>query len=59
MKVTFNPDNYQPTGVVSSYQWSDSALTEAIRQVFAESSDERIVELIVKRDGITAVFVKR
>lgn len=59
MKVSFLPNNYQPTGLVSFASWSNPALHAAIRKVFSESPRENIVEIIVERDGIKAVFEQR
>lgn len=59
MKVTFTPSNYQPTGVVAFASWSNDDLRAAIRQAFHESPRERIVEIVVEREGIKAVFEQR
>ena len=59
MKVTFNPNNYQPTGLVSFASWSNGELHEAMRRLFHESSRERLVEIIVEQEGIKALFEPR
>ena len=56
MKITFAPNNYQPSGVVSFSAWTNTELQAAFRQAFNESPRERIVEIIVEREGIKAVF---
>ena len=56
MKVTFCPTNYQPSGSISFITWSNPELHEAIRRAFHESPRERLVEIIIERDGIKAVF---
>ena len=59
MKATFNPNDYQPSGVISCAAWTNPGLQAAIRQVFDESSRERIVEIVVDEEGIKAVFEQR
>lgn len=59
MKVTFAPSNYQPSGVVAFASWNNQDLIEAIRRAFRESPRENIVEIIVEREGIKAVFEAR
>ena len=59
MKVSFDPNNYQPDGTVSFLSWSNSDLHAALRTVFRESPRERIAEIVIERTGIKAVFEKR
>jgi hypothetical protein len=57
MKVTFAPNNSDgPTGTVSFASWDNRDLQDAIRKAFNESPRETIVEIIVERSGIKAVF---
>lgn len=56
MKVNFCPKTYQPTGTISFLSWTDPKLRKAIRQAFYESSREDIVEIVVEREGIKAIF---
>ena len=59
MKIKFLPSNYSPTGIVSFASWDNHDLQEAIRRAFNESPREQIVEIIIERDGIKAVFEPR
>ncbi len=59
MKVSFDPGDYQPDGTIAFLSWSNSELHAALRTVFRESPRERIVEIVVERSGIKAVFEKR
>lgn len=59
MKVTYSPNNYQPDGTVSFLSWSNSELLDAIRKAFHESPRESIVEIVIEREGIKAVFETR
>jgi len=59
MKVNFAPNNYHPTGVISFASWDNSDLRDAIRQAFHVSPQEQIVEIVVEREGIKAIFEKR
>lgn len=59
MKIQFAPSNYAPTGVVSFASWENADLQAAIRQAFNESPREQIVEIVIERDGIKAVFETR
>jgi hypothetical protein len=59
MKVSFDPSNYQPTGVVSFLSWSNQDFLNAMRAAFHESPRERIIELVVEKTGIKAVFETR
>lgn len=56
MKVNYQPNNYQPTGTISFASWENKDLQNAIRQAFHESPRERIVEIVVEREGIKAIF---
>ena len=59
MKVSVLPNNYQPTGVCSFASWSNPDLLEAIRRVFGTSPREELVEIVIEREGIKAVFEYR
>lgn len=59
MKVTFDPNNYQPTGTIAFASWENKDLQKAIRQMFHESPREEIVEIVVEREGIKAIFEYR
>jgi len=56
MRIKFQPPNYSPSGLVSFASWENHDLQEAIRRAFNESPREEIVELVIDRDGIKAVF---
>lgn len=58
MKVNYAPNNYQPDGTVSFLSWSNNDLIEAIRRAFCESPREQIIELVIEREGLKAVFKK-
>jgi hypothetical protein len=59
MKITYAPNNYSATGVVAFASWENKELQAAIRLAFRESPQEDIVEIIIERDGIKAVFETR
>ena len=59
MQVKFIPDGLHLNGVVSFVRWTNAELQEAIQGVFHESTRERIVEIVIEREGIRAVFEKR
>ena len=59
MKITFDPSNYSPTGVVSFASWENKDLQAAIRKAFNESERENIVEIVIDRQGIKALFETR
>lgn len=59
MKINYAPNNYSPTGVVAFASWENQDLQAAIRLAFRESPREDIVELVIERDGIKAVFETR
>ena len=59
MNVVFAPNNYQPTGTISFASWENEDLQNAVRQVFHESPRERIIEIVVEREGIKAIFEQR
>jgi len=59
MKVTYDPNNYQPCGVISFASWTNSDLLAAIRQAFHESPREQIIEIVIEREGIKAIFEPR
>lgn len=56
MKINWCPGDYSPSGVVSFASWDHIDLQAAIRRAFNESPRERIVEIIIEREGIKAVF---
>lgn len=56
MKVAFAPNNYKPTGIISFASWENRDLQNAIRQAFHESPREDLVEIVIERDGIKAIF---
>lgn len=59
MKINFCPNNYSPCGVVSFASWENRDVQDAIRRAFNESPREEIVELVIERAGIKAVFETR
>jgi hypothetical protein len=59
VKINFCPSNYEPAGVVSFVPWSNRELQEAFRRAFNESPREQIVELVIERAGVKAVFETR
>ena len=56
MKVSFSPNNHELSGTVSFASWSNQDLQDAIRKACHESPRERIVEIVIERDGIKAKF---
>jgi len=56
MKITFCPNDYSPTGICSFVSWENIGLQKAIRTAFHESPRERISEIVIERNGITAIF---
>lgn len=59
MKISYSPNNYEPTGIVSFKAWTDPELQAAFRRAFSESPREAINEIIIERKGVKAVFEKK
>lgn len=60
MKITFDPADGGPCGVASFAAWESPAFQMALRKhVFRERPNEEIVELVISRDGIKALFDRR
>ena len=59
MNVQFAPNNYQPDGVLARVSWSNQDLEKAMDMLFRTSPRERISELVIDMDGITAKFEQR
>ncbi len=58
MKTTFVPSGryHSPGGTISFVLWENLNLQAAIRKVFNQQPNERIVEIVVEERGITARF---
>ena len=56
MKINYDPHEYQPQGATTFRSWSDSNLQEKMRELFGCSERERLVELVIDKNGLMARF---
>jgi hypothetical protein len=57
MKINFCPNTPSVNvGVVSYISWENSEFQDHMRKLFSESPRERLIELVIERDGIKAFF---